>query len=89
MIAHNHNSKLFCLQVKEKKFKFFPRQEACCLEDEDDPVGQKLEFMHAEMTRLLQRFRNKDASKLANAKKAERKIWEENVLKRQQSLWED
>ena len=87
MIAHNHNySKLCCLQVKEKKVKFFPRQEACCLEDEDDPVGQKLEFMHAEMTRLLQRFRNKDASKLANAKKAERKIWEENVLKRQQSV---
>ena len=39
-------------KVKEKKVKFFPRQEACCLEDEDDPVGQKLEFMHAEMTRL-------------------------------------
>ena len=84
-----HTSKLCYLQALENQPEFFPREEACCFEAEDDPVGQKLEFMHAEMARLLQRFRDKDASKSANAKKAERKIWEEKVLKPQQSFRED
>ena len=32
------------------------------------------------MTRLLQRFHEKDVSKSVNAKKAERKTWEENYV---------
>ena len=72
--------------MDSKKPEFFPREEACCFEAEDDPVGEKLEFVQAEMTRLLQRFHSKDASKSANAKKVERKIWEEKVLQPQRSI---
>ena len=45
----------------------------------------KLELLQVEMERLLQRFRQKDVSKLVNAKMAERKMWEEKVLRPQQS----
>ena len=69
-----------------KKPEFFPRKEACCFEAEDDPVGQKLEDVKAEVDRLVQRFHSKDASKSANAKKVERKIWEEKVLQPQRSI---
>ena len=44
------------------------------------------EDVKAEVDRLVQRFHSKDASKSANAKKVERKIWEEKVLQPQRSI---
>ena len=73
-------------QVKEKKPEFFPREEACCFEAEDNPIHKKLESMQAEMTCLLRRFNAKDANKSVNAMKAEQKVWEESVLRPQQSV---
>ena len=70
----------------KKKPDFFPRQEACCFKASENPVELKLEQLQAEMMSLIQRFRYKDASKSANAKKEERKQWEMNVLKKQQSF---
>ena len=68
------------IQVQGKEPEFFPRKQARCLKEEEDSNGQKLELMQAEIAQLLQRFKTKEASKSAIAKKEEGKSWEEEVL---------
>ena len=48
---------IICIQIREKRIKFFPLLQALCLEAEEDETAQQLKELRTMVTSVLERFK--------------------------------